>query len=81
MATRADVRRIALSLPKAVEAKGHFAFSVPNKRKLKGFAWVWMEPGPARSCGIQKGEAAKIVKAVTALRPRREPSPVVRLEP
>jgi hypothetical protein len=43
MATRADVRRIALSLPKAVEAKGHFAFSVPNKGKLKGFLWVWME--------------------------------------
>jgi hypothetical protein len=43
MATRADVRRIALSLPKTVEAKGHFAFSVPNKGKLKGFAWVWME--------------------------------------
>ena len=43
MATRADVRRIALSLPRAVEAKGHFAFSVPNKGKLKGFAWVWME--------------------------------------
>jgi hypothetical protein len=43
MATRADVRRIALSLPTAVEAKGHFAFSVPNKGKLKGFAWVWME--------------------------------------
>jgi hypothetical protein len=43
MATRADVRRVALSLPKAVEAKGHFAFSVPNKGKLKGFVWVWME--------------------------------------
>jgi hypothetical protein len=43
MATRADVRRIALSLPKAVEAKARFAFSVPNKGKLKGFVWVWME--------------------------------------
>jgi hypothetical protein len=43
MATRADVRRIALSLPNAVEAKDHFAFSVTNKGKLKGFAWVWME--------------------------------------
>jgi hypothetical protein len=43
MATRADVRRIALSLPKVEEAKDHFAFSVPNKGKLKGFAWVWME--------------------------------------
>jgi hypothetical protein len=43
MATRADVRRIALSLPKVQEAKDHFAFSVSNKDKLKGFAWVWME--------------------------------------
>jgi hypothetical protein len=43
MATRAQVRRIALSLPKVEEAENHFAFSVPNKGKLKGFAWVWME--------------------------------------
>jgi hypothetical protein len=43
MATRADVRRIALSFPKAEEADDHFAFSVPNKGKLKGFVWVWME--------------------------------------
>jgi hypothetical protein len=43
MATRADVRRIALKLPETEEAEGHFAFSVRNKSKLKGFAWVWME--------------------------------------
>jgi hypothetical protein len=43
MATRSDVRRIALSFPDTEEAKGHFAFSVWNKNKLKGFAWVWME--------------------------------------
>ncbi|MGZ3333505.1 MAG: MmcQ/YjbR family DNA-binding protein [Gemmatimonadaceae bacterium] len=43
MATRADVRRIALSLPNVQEDKDHFAFSVPNKGKLKGFVWVWME--------------------------------------
>jgi hypothetical protein len=43
MATQADVRRIALSLPATVEADGRFAFSVANKGKLKGFAWVWME--------------------------------------
>lgn len=43
VATRSDVRRIALSLPDTNEAKGHFAFSVRNKDKLKGFAWVWME--------------------------------------
>ena len=54
MATQADVRRIALSLPETEEAPNHFAFSVRNKGKLKGFVWVWMErvtpkkPSPAR---------------------------------
>lgn len=43
MASRADVRRIALSLPETEEGDGHFAFSVRNKGKSKGFAWVWME--------------------------------------
>jgi len=43
MATRSDVRRIALSLPETREAEGHFAFSVRNGAKEKGFAWVWME--------------------------------------
>jgi len=43
MATQAQVRRIALALPDAVEAADRFAFSVPIKGKFKGFAWVWME--------------------------------------
>jgi hypothetical protein len=43
MATQADVRRIALSMPDTEEAKNDFAFSVMNKGKLKGFAWVWKE--------------------------------------
>jgi hypothetical protein len=43
MASRAEVRRIALSLPETEEAPDHFAFSVRNKGKLKGFVWVWME--------------------------------------
>jgi hypothetical protein len=43
MANQADVRRIALSLPATEEAPDHFAFSVRNKGKLKGFAWVCME--------------------------------------
>jgi len=43
MATRADVRRIAMSLPGTEEGKDHFAFSVPVKGKQKGYAWVWME--------------------------------------
>ena len=43
VATQNDVRRIALTLPETEETKDHFAFSVRNKGKLKGFAWVWME--------------------------------------
>jgi hypothetical protein len=43
MADQDDVRRIALSLPGAREGKDHFAFSVENKGKQKGFAWVWLE--------------------------------------
>ena len=43
MATQADVRRVALSLPAVEEASDRFAFSVLNKGKLKGFVWVWME--------------------------------------
>ena len=37
MATQADVRRIALSLPETEEAPDRFAFSVRNEGKLKGF--------------------------------------------
>lgn len=43
MTEQADVRRIALSLPETREAEDHFAFSVLNSGKQKGFAWVWME--------------------------------------
>jgi hypothetical protein len=43
MADQNDVRRIALSLPDTTEGVGHFAFSVRNGAKEKGFAWVWME--------------------------------------
>jgi len=43
MATQADVRRIALSLPGTEEAPNHFAFSLLHKGKPKGYLWVWME--------------------------------------
>lgn len=43
MATQADVRRIALSLPGVEEDKDRFAFSVRVKDKPKGIAWVWLE--------------------------------------
>ena len=43
MATQADVRRIALSLPGTVESKTDFAFALMVKEKAKGYAWVWKE--------------------------------------
>jgi len=43
MASQVDVRRIALSLPEAVQEEGGFSFAVMNRGKRKGFAWVWME--------------------------------------
>jgi hypothetical protein len=43
MADREDVRRIALALPETSEAEDHFAFSVLNKGKQKGFVWAWNE--------------------------------------
>jgi hypothetical protein len=43
MADQEDVRRIALSLPDTSEADDHFAFSVLNKGKQKGFVWAWNE--------------------------------------
>jgi hypothetical protein len=38
-----DVRRIALSLPATAEGEDHFAFSVLNGSKPKGFVWAWAE--------------------------------------
>lgn len=43
MADREDVRRIALALPGTSEAEDHFAFSVLNKGRQKGFVWAWNE--------------------------------------
>jgi hypothetical protein len=45
VADQDDVRRIALSLPGAIEEQGRFAFAVAGqgKGKPKGFAWVWLE--------------------------------------
>ncbi len=43
MADQEDVRRIALSLPGVSEGTDRFAFSVENKGKQKGFAWVWLQ--------------------------------------
>jgi hypothetical protein len=43
MADQDDVRRIALGLPETSEAEDHFAFSVRNRGKQKGFVWAWNE--------------------------------------
>ncbi len=43
MATQADVRRIALSLPDVEESGKDFAFSVLVKGKRIGIAWCWKE--------------------------------------
>lgn len=43
MATQEDVQRIALSLPETVQSETGFSFSVRNKGKEKGIAWVWNE--------------------------------------
>ena len=43
MATQDDVRRVAMTLPEVCESGDRFAFSVKNKGKEKGVAWVWME--------------------------------------
>ena len=43
MADQEDVRLIALSFPETIEDTDRFAFSVMNRGKAKGFAWVWVE--------------------------------------
>lgn len=43
MADQDDVRRIALALPDTSASEDHFAFSVLNKGKQKGFVWAWNE--------------------------------------
>ena len=43
VATQADVRRIALSLPEVMESDDRFAFGLPHRGSMRGIAWVWME--------------------------------------
>ncbi|HEV8125304.1 MAG TPA: MmcQ/YjbR family DNA-binding protein [Gemmatimonadales bacterium] len=63
MATQSDVRRIALSLPGTEEAPNHFAFSVRNKGKLKGFAWVWMERVAPKKPRVPQPEVIAVMVA------------------
>lgn len=60
MATQNDVRRIALSLPDVEEAADRFAFSVRNKGKLKGFAWVWLERVDPRKARVPQPDVVAV---------------------
>ncbi len=52
MATKSDIRRMALALPDTSEGVDRFAFSVRNAMKDKGFAWVWMERVEAKKARV-----------------------------
>jgi hypothetical protein len=60
MADQADVRRVALSLPEVVEGEDHFAFSVPNRGKHKGIAWVWLERVQPRKARVPNPEVLAV---------------------
>jgi hypothetical protein len=60
MADQDDVRRIALSLPGAREEQGHFAFSVENKGKQKGFVWVWLERVDPRKARVARADVVAV---------------------
>jgi hypothetical protein len=60
VATQADVRRIALSLPETEEAADRFAFSVRNKGKLKGFVWVWLERVALRKARVPQASVIAV---------------------
>jgi len=61
MADQNDVRRsIALSLPGPREGKDHFAFSVENKGKQKGFAWVWVERVKPRKPRVPRADVLAV---------------------
>jgi hypothetical protein len=60
MADQDDVRRIALSLPGAIEEKGHFAFAVANKGKEKGFVWSWLERIHPKKARVPRGDVLAV---------------------
>jgi hypothetical protein len=55
MADQSDVRRIALALPGTSEAEDHFAFSVMNRGKERGFVWAWNERIEPREPKVPSG--------------------------
>src|SRR5262245_24422682 len=61
MASQADVRRIALALPGAVEVTGRFAFAVPDRKgKPKEVTWVWMERVDPKKARVPQPKVAVI---------------------
>ena len=80
MADQDDVRRIALSLPGATEARGRFAFSVENKGKQKGFVWVWLERVHPKKARVPCPDVLAVRvrdQAEKATLHRRRPGPVL----
>ena len=53
VADLADVRRIASSLPGAVEGTDRFGFGVEVKGKVKGFCWSWLERVDPRKARVE----------------------------
>lgn len=66
MATWADVRRIARSLPDTEEAANGFTFSVQVKGKPKGFAWIWRERVDPRKPRVPN-RAAVVVRVASLI--------------
>jgi len=60
VADQADVRRLALALPRVVEDPDHFAFSVLGAAKPKGIAWVWMERVDPRKARVPQPEVLAV---------------------
>jgi hypothetical protein len=60
VADQDDVRRIALSLPESRQAEDHFAFSVRNGQKDKGFVWVWMERVHPKKARVAQAEVLAV---------------------
>jgi hypothetical protein len=60
VADQQDVRRIALALPETTEAEDHFAFSVLNKGKQKGFVWAWNERVVPRQPKVPRADVIAI---------------------
>jgi hypothetical protein len=60
MADHDDVRRISLSLPDTVEDDGRFAFSVLNRGKRKGIAWIWLERVEPKQPRVPRAEVLAI---------------------